>query len=738
MTTSNKQTVDEFVISLSLQETVLKGLQRLEKQIMPIATRMEKTLNKTFSKDYSRGMEKTFKNIEKRAQVASRNINKSLTQAFNVGNANSGQFDRYRREGQSAAKDVGRAIRDAYRIRGQANNPPLPPLPRPGQPRPQRNPRQAIEDIHQRQLTSGFYGQLQLRDQNRAAEYRSRLERLRMEHTASQDTIGFRQNLRSLNYEFSQTQRQASILRSQQRLQALESSNAGAGLSRLTDSATGLLAGFFALNRAMNFLQDSIQIGGKYAQAHTMGVVAYGSEAENTRMTQKADETSRSYGLDPLQTREQMAQMRMTMPDGFKNDQIAELFENESVFAHTTGMSPDAVGRLNYAFQQIATSAHLMGQDFLQIVNASPALVKGLQKLHGFTNSSQLKEYYKTVPGSAFVSDAMKVMKPTDQQKTMAQNNIIAAQGRLAGSLQFAKRDFFDSAEKPIVRLFKTLTDSADNLGSVLTPAAKGVGYLADRLSDVAENANQAAMNLTGYAGKASEDWNSFYSTLDKSTQDNLQKLSGVFNQWFDVLIAVVAGKLALAGAGKLGKMAGLGSAGEMMGAAGKTFGIAAAVVMGKELGDLLFDQFIPQFQKYAHKQWGWGGKDGTETTHGGNVIKDSWIDKTLTFLHSNAMAATSGMPTSGYPLLNSGSMSSYMPPAKQSLKIEQSPIQIAPFRIDIPLPNGDTYSQMITPIVQQQVQQQHEVQMMSATGLAGSWQGTGNNAGFTPSLLTR
>lgn len=731
----SKQTVDEFIIELGFSEKVLSGLAKLEKKIIPIATRMEKTLNKSFSKDYSKGMNRTFSNIEKRAQVASRNINKSLTQAFNVGNANSGQFERYRKEGNAAAREVSKSIRDAYRIRGSAN-PPLPPLPRPGQPRPQRNPRQLIEDTHQRQITSPFYGNLQLRDADRAAQYRSRLERLRMEHTASQDMRGFRQNLRSLNYEFSQTQRQASILRSQQRLQALESSNAGAGLSRLAEGATGLIGGFLALNRSLNFLQDSIQIGGKYAQAHTMSVVAYGDEQESKRMTLKADETSRAYGLDPLQTREQQAQMRMTMPDSFSNDKIAELFENESVYAHTTGMDPQAVGRLNYALQQIAVSAHLMGQDFMQVVNASPALVKGLQKLHGLKNTAELKDYYKTVPGSSFVSDAMKVMKPTDQQKTMAQNNIIAAQGRLAGSLQFAKRDFFDSMERPMVRLFKTLTDSADNLGSVLTPAAKGVGFLADRLSDVAENANSAAMNISGFSGKYSEDWDKFYTGLGKDTQDNLQKLSGVFNNWFDVLIAVVAGKLALAGAGKLGKMAGLGSTGEMMGAAGKTFGIAAAVVIGRELGDLLFDQFIPQFQKYAHKQWGWGGADGTETTHSGNVIKDSWLDKTINFLHQNAMAATSAnMP--GYPLLNSG-QSSYMPPAKQSLKIEQSPIQIAPFRIDIPLPNGDTYSQMITPIVQQQVQQQHEVQMMSAQGLQGSWQGAGNNAGFTPSLLTR
>lgn len=730
---SNQITVDSFVIEMSLQETVLKGLTRLEKQILPVSKRIETNLDRVFSKNRAKLAEPTFRALEKRAAIAGRNINKALNDSFRIRGADSGLFTRYQREGQNAAREVGRAIRDAYRVRSSIN-PPLAPLPRPGQPRSRANPRQVIEDIHQRQLTSGFFGNLSLRDQTRAADYRSRLERLRMEHTSSGDANGFRQSIRSLSYEFAQAQRAASIQRSQQRLQAIEASNAGAGLSRLAEGATGLIGGFFALDRALSKLQETIQVGGKFQQAHTMGVVAFGSEAENTRMTQKADSVSRSYGLDPLQTREQIAQMRMTMPDNFSNDKIAELFENESVFAHTTGMSPDAVGRLNYAFQQIATSAHLMGQDFLQVVNASPALIKGLQKLHGFTNSSQLKEYYKTVPGSAFVSDSLKVMKPTEQQKTMAQENIIAAQGRLAGSIQFAQRDFFGSMEKPMVRFFRMLTDSAENLGTTLTPVSKAVGFFADRLSDIGDKANVAAMNLSGYSSLASEHWSDFYSGLEKSTQQNLTKLSGVFNEWFDVLIAVVAGKLALAGISKVGKMTGLGT-GEMMGAAGRTFGIAAAVVMGKELGDLLFDQFIPQFQKFAHKEWGWGGKDGTETTHGGNVIKDSALDKILNFFGDNAKFAGAQFQQVTYPsLLNP---SQYLPQA-QPIVMKQEPLQILPFRIDIPMPNGETYSQMITPIVQQQIASQHELQMMSANGLAGSWQSPGNNAGWNPSLLKK
>lgn len=182
--------------------------------------------------------------------------------------------------------------------------------------------------------------------------------------------------------------------------------------------------------------------------------------------------------------------------------------------------------------------------------------------------------------------------------------------------------------------------------------------------------------------------------------------------------------------------MTGLGTGG-IMSAAGRTFGIAAAVVMGKELGDLLFDQFIPQFQKFAHKEWGWGGKDGTETTHDGNAIKDSHADRAWTWLNNVVDTVTqSHIPTAGgFPAL-SNNIASYLP--NQTLIVKQEPIQLAPFRLDIPLPNGETYSQMITPIVQQQIASQHELQMMSATGLAGGWQSPGQNAGWNPSLLKR
>ena len=244
-------TVDEFIIQLSMTETVTKSLQKLEKQILPVANRIEKRLDRVFAKDRSKMMNTTFRNIEKRAQQSSRNINKSLSRAFAIGNAGSGMFDRYESEGRAATSRVAQMIRNAYRVDPHV----VPPaLPRPGQPR--QNTRQRISELADRQRTSAMYGNLQLRDQAAAQRYNSRLQMLQMQHTASGDLTGFRTSLRHLNYEFSQLSRAASQQRAQQRLNAISQHNFSSGIDSLSTPLTGLVGGFFALSKAMQFFQD--------------------------------------------------------------------------------------------------------------------------------------------------------------------------------------------------------------------------------------------------------------------------------------------------------------------------------------------------------------------------------------------------------------------------------------------------------------------------------------------------
>ncbi|MGC0996384.1 tape measure protein [Pantoea agglomerans] len=741
------QVVDEFIIELGFSEKVLAGLTKLEKQILPIATRMEKRLDKVFSKDRSRLMNPTFKAIEKRAQTASRNINRSLTDAFKIGSAGNGIFRSYEQEGRVAARNVSRMMREAYRTQPRVTIPPVTTVPRN---RPPANVRDRINTVAERARSSSLYGRLQLRDDGSAQRYNSRLQLLQMQHTASENLRGFQSNLRRLNYEFSQQLRVASQARASQRLAAMESSNLGSAFGGISSAAIPLVGALMSVQKAVQFFQESIEEGAKRQQAATMATVAYGSKQEALRMTIKADEVANQYGLDTVTVRQQMAQMHMTMPKAFDNDKLAKFFGDESVFAHTTGMNNDAVYRLNYAIQQIAASPKLNGQDWLQVVNASPALVSRLADTLGVKDSADVKAKLKTMKGSDIAELMMKAMQPTPEQVKMAQHNILAARGRMYNAEKYAMDKNFRGFSSHLSTLYDSLASSLNNSGGLFERGGQAIGWFIDRLNDITKTLENIGMNVDGYLTLFEEKWDKFYSTLSPSTQKALDTVKDQFNTFFDWLIVTATAALGLGGLKLGGRLLGVGRAAggtaeagaeggatSVMGStAGKAFGIAAAAYIGVELGNLIFDKWVPEFQKFAHEKFGWGGATGTETTHGGNAIKDSWVDKGWTWLDNMyAHLKSAPVPNNGVPLLSPNMLQN------QAALSAQQPIQFAPLRIEV-VSNGQLNVTMPDGTIQRvaldTINQQHELQMMSATGLAGSWQSPGNNAGWNPSLLKK
>lgn len=740
------QVIDEFTIELGFSEKVLAGLTKLEKQILPIATRMEKRLDKVFSKDRSKLMNPTFKAIERRAQTASRNINRSLIDAFRVGNAGNGLFRSYEQEGRAASRNVTRMMQAAYQTQPRVTVPPVTTSPRN---RPPANIRDRINTVAERARTSSLYGRLQLRDDGSAQRYSSRLQLLQMQHTASENLRGFQSNLRRLNYEFSQQLRVASQARASQRLAAMESSNLGSAFGGISSAAIPLVGALMSVQKAVQFFQDSIEEGAKRQQAATMAQVAYGSKQEALRMTIKADEVANQYGLDTVTVRQQMAQLRMTMPKAFDNDKLAKFFGDESVFAHTTGMNNDAVYRLNYAIQQIAASPKLMGQDWLQVVNASPALVSKLADTLGVKDSADVKAKLKTMKGSDIAELMMKAMQPTPEQVKMAQHNILAARGRMYNAERYAMDKNFRGFSSHLSTLYDSLASSLNNSGGLFERGGQAIGWFIERLNDITKTLDNIGMNVDGYLTLFEEKWDKFYNSLSPSTQKALDTVKDQVNTFFDWLIVTATAALGLGGLKLGGRLLGVGRAagtaeaaasggvtGVMGSAAGKAFGIAAAAYIGVELGNLIFDKWIPEFQKFAHDKFGWGGATGTETTHGGNAIKDSPVDIAWNWLDNMYDRIKSApVPNNGVPLLSSNMLQN------QAALLAQRPIQFAPLRIEV-VSNGQLNVTMpdgsIQRVALDTYNQQHELQMMSATGLAGGWQSPGQNAGWNPSLLKK
>lgn len=132
----------------------------------------------------------------------------------------------------------------------------------------------------------------------------------------------------------------------------------------------------------------------------------------------------------------------------------------------------------------------------------------------------------------------------------------------------------------------------------------------------------------------------------------------------------------------------------------------------------------------------GWGGASGTETTHGGNTLKDSPVD----WLFTKIGDTWDGLGKGG---LKDPALAGYNPYAQQNQAalLAQSPLKFAPLRIEV-VSNGQLNVALPDGTIQRvaldTINQQHELQMMSATGLAGSWQSPGNNAGWNPSLLKK
>jgi len=527
----------------------------------------------------------------------------------------------------------------------------------------------------------------------------------------------------------------------------MESNSLGSALGGVSGAALPLVGAFMALHKGVQFLQESLEEGAKRQQAHNMMLSSYGSQQGAVKATLAAGDISENYGLDTVTVRQQLAQLRATMPKSFLSDErLAQFYANESVFAHNSGMSADDQFGLNRALQQIAASPKLNMQDWNQVIQRSPALVNKVAQQLG-VDSSKVREELKKLSGRDVAKLLMDAMVPSPEEEKRARDNILAARGRMFNAERYAMDKTFRGYQSHLTTLFDSLASTFNNSGGLFERGGQAVGWFLDRLNDITRTLDNVAMNVDGYLTLFEEKWNSFYSTLSPSTQKALDIVKDQFNTFFDWLIATTTAALALGGLKLGGRMLGIGRAasstaesgaasGVIGGAAGKAFGIAASAYIGVQLGNVIFDEWIPNFQKYAHKKWGWGGEDGTETTHGGNAIKGSLVDKGWTWAENLFSAIKSApVPNNGIPLLSPDLLQN------RAAYLPQSPVQFAPLKVEI-VSSGQMNVQLPDGTMQRvaldTIQQQHETQMMSASGLAGGWQSTGGNAGFSPSLLKR
>lgn len=728
---SQKFVVSEFSVEIGFDASkALRGLESLDKRVMQVATRIEKQLNSAFTR--LNGAQKTgdmFKQIQRQADQTSNHIQRALQRGFSVGGLGANMFTRYEQQGVAAANRVETAMRNAAR----AGRPEGGATPRPYTPRPRSGLTGAdsIHDLVHRQQTSAFFGQMQLRTPETAAAYTARLNALRDQHISSGagDVNTFRRNLRELNFEFAQQARAASHQRAQQRMTAMEGSGA---FSRLSVAATSLAAGFLTLQKAVELFGESLQEGNKRAQARTMLSSAYGADTQ--AITAAVNDYANRYGADKATAQQQAAQLRFTLPEKqFSNTDIPTLLETESVFAHQTGMTADSVERFNYALSQIAASSKLIGQDWLQVVNASPALIKPLEKLTGTSDTRQLREKLKTLTGgevAKLMVTAMENLNKSTGAAAKAMNSMQATQGRFANAQKDGMEQFYNGFSGGFKRLLNALTGILGDNGDVFLWLGKVLGGFFNTLAEYVYKLDDWISTAKAFYADFSDMWTDFYKNLPEPVQKALDTIGDIFKTWALGMLATAAlfggAGVAKKGGSWMMRLLGLGG--------GVALAEGGAVAAGAPLLPIAGASLLTYL---GLKEVGYepGYVQTNEEGIPGVPAKNSRLNQFLDWAGAN-LSSVAGNYTGMSTLPGLSSQQAPSIPQTQKIEVTMSQVQFAPLTLNIPMPDGSTYTTQAE--VKNMMAGHMESILMTSQGLAGGWQVPGQNAGFSPSLLKR
>ncbi|AZV02276.1 hypothetical protein Arno18_90 [Pectobacterium phage Arno18] len=765
-----KYTVTEFTVELGFQEKVMAGLAKVEKQVLPIAKRIEDRLNKAFQVDGSKHMSKTFAQIVKDADVASRKINKSLQAAFNIKNAGRASVKGLEKEASAAARRIAKELQKAFNVRAPRITPPAGAggtgsgsgASGGGSARPPRvNP---VDRADARMLqhstlmeTGGFARSMRrLGMYEPEAAYQQGLTQLRAKYRGTGDFQGYYREARLLENSFREMrQRVVDNNKAVHRSQFMAHG--------FNESLLHLAKGFASVYAALEFFQGALEEGGKRTQAETMTKVAYGDNAKATTLA--VDAVADQFGMKRVETRQQAAQLRLSMPKQiFSDEEIPKLLRTESVFAHQTGMTTEAVGRLNYAMQQIAVSTHLMGQDWMQVTNASPAMIQQLLKLTGKDSPRELKEYAKTISGADFTKlmvQAMEQLANNPEVIKAAQDNIIAVRGRLTNSILDSQNSLFLGMENGIKKIYDSLTQLLTDSGGNFEMIGQMIGYIAESLTPIIYTLDELFMNLHGWVyllvekvtelRKESVVWDRIFKALSEISALAIDwaafalgmKLLKSFASTLTSLMALTGGAgaatAANAAAGGVAAATGGGLAALLTGAISAALTATVLTVTVASIADSVVNALFPD-KVAAFKKMGDLGTMAQSGTLNTNLITSAnsklweWLfgkaesDDKMEARMRARLSGLSSIPLTR-PFSSPYTTTSIPPITFAPLKIEV----VNKGQLEVRMPDGTMQR-----IAMEATTDNMDALLMSANGLAGAWQKQGNNAGFTPSLLQR
>ncbi|EMF1625211.1 tape measure protein [Escherichia coli] len=450
----SKFTVDSFIVELSFNENVVKGLQRVEKAALQSAQRIEKNLNKGF-------------------RINTKQLDSNLTSSL-------GQLERKFNKAFDKIEQRARSTK-AFQFATRFNDTVNPPK-QPRQPRISGNRAitaaysanmsklKGFDPVLQKYIKSQFYGL--------------------SAKAGSMDNSKFNEKLAQLNASV----REAIAKARGHTSTSINGDRAANSLDSLSSAAVKTAGAFISFQAVLSAYQKIMEVGLQRASSERSIDFVFGDQS--TQVKKFIQDLTQITGMDTTETQAQFASFGASATTTMGLEGSEELFKNLTGYARLMGRSDEQIQRALTAVSQMASKGQVMAEELKgQLSEALPGATQAFAKALGLTEK-QLFDKMKN--GDVKASDALpKFAKELGSQIDSRggwkaiQDSTQTMLGNLKNTWNNSLTDIFRGSENGLQDFTRSLTNLlnslggsgktlGESLGNLMTSMSSGVDSLTD------------------------------------------------------------------------------------------------------------------------------------------------------------------------------------------------------------------------------------------------------------------
>ncbi|MFI3382399.1 tape measure protein [Escherichia albertii] len=583
--------VDDFLIELSFNsQKVLKGLEKVEKQTMQIASRIEKRLNKAFKvnptplndslKVMEKNVDKTISKIEQRLKN---------TRVFKIKTEIEDTLKPLRQPRISG----NRAVTAAY----SASMTKL----------------KGFDPVLQKYIKSQFYGL--------------------SAKAGSMDNSKFNERLAQLNASV----REALIKSRGHTSTNINGDKAASSLDSLSSAAVKTAGAFISFQAVLSSYQKIMEVGLQRASSERSIDFVFGDQS--TQVKKFIQDLTQITGMDTTETQAQFASFGASAKNTMGLEGAEELFKNLTGYARLMGRSDEQIQRALTAVSQMASKGQVMAEELKgQLSEALPGATQAFAKALGLTEK-QLFDKMKN--GDVKASDALpKFAKELGSQINSRggwkaiQDSTQTMLGNLKNTWNNSLTDIFKGSENGLQDFTRSLTTLLNSLGGSGKSLGESLGSLMTSMSHGVDNLTTISYRVRSFFDEVTL----AYRSLDDTQKKIVDGLSdGLIDGLKMLAVAVTAQKAANVAGGLLNLANAVTSFGDAVnkakagkaGSSGGALSKVGRVVLYAELVNFALDNLNPEAVTNPNlHQSGIGTETNFNPEYKGNSAKPNQINE--------------------------------------------------------------------------------------------------------------